>query len=370
MRILLVEPFFSGSHASWAEGFRKHSGHDVEILSLPGRHWKWRMHGGAVALAQQFKSGSFQPDLVLTTDMLDVSSFIGLCGTALHGVPLAVYFHENQLSYPWSPQDEDVRKGRDFHYGFINWTSVLASDRIYFNSEYNLKSFYAGVETMLKIMPDARGLELIEPSRNRSEVLSLGIDLKADHEDNMQTDLSKPVILWNHRWEYDKDPDAFFAEIRHLKDKGIDFDLIVCGESYGQYPDIFNKAEKEFSKELIHFGYARSRQEYLGLLAKANILPVTSNQEFFGQSVMEAIAAGCLPIMPNALVYPEHVPDSLQSHLLYADSVQLRERLVNVCHNLQNVKPFIDTMQKVAMQYDWSAMSSVYDRKFESLVSL
>ena len=54
MKILILEPFFTGSHQQWAEGFQKHSTHQVEILSLSGHHWKWRMHGGAIALADLF----------------------------------------------------------------------------------------------------------------------------------------------------------------------------------------------------------------------------------------------------------------------------------------------------------------------------
>ena len=38
MKVLLVEPFFSGSHRQWTEGLVKHSRHEIEILSLPGRH--------------------------------------------------------------------------------------------------------------------------------------------------------------------------------------------------------------------------------------------------------------------------------------------------------------------------------------------
>ncbi|MCB0587349.1 MAG: DUF3524 domain-containing protein, partial [Phaeodactylibacter sp.] len=53
MNILLIEPFLSGSHQKWAEGYRAHSRHNVRILSLKGRHWKWRMHGGAATLAEQ-----------------------------------------------------------------------------------------------------------------------------------------------------------------------------------------------------------------------------------------------------------------------------------------------------------------------------
>ena len=53
MRIVLLEPFFSGSHQSWAEEFQENSQHNVELLTLPGRHWKWRMHGGAISLSKK-----------------------------------------------------------------------------------------------------------------------------------------------------------------------------------------------------------------------------------------------------------------------------------------------------------------------------
>ncbi len=62
MKILILEPFFSGSHRQWAEGYQRHSRHEVEILSLKGRHWKWRMFGGAVSLANDFMAS----DLSLT----------------------------------------------------------------------------------------------------------------------------------------------------------------------------------------------------------------------------------------------------------------------------------------------------------------
>lgn len=71
MKITLIEPFFSGSHRAWAEGFARHSSHDVEILRLSGAYWKWRMHGGAVTLARRFLDRHAPPDLLLVSDMLD-----------------------------------------------------------------------------------------------------------------------------------------------------------------------------------------------------------------------------------------------------------------------------------------------------------
>ncbi|MCK4549847.1 MAG: DUF3524 domain-containing protein, partial [Candidatus Krumholzibacteria bacterium] len=67
MNILIVEPFLTGSHKSWAEEYARHSSHEVDILGLEGRHWKWRMHGGAVTLAKYFLENDLDPDLILAT---------------------------------------------------------------------------------------------------------------------------------------------------------------------------------------------------------------------------------------------------------------------------------------------------------------
>jgi len=54
MNILLLEPFFTGSHRTWAEDYARYSEYHVELLTLGGHYWKWRMHGGAVTLARKF----------------------------------------------------------------------------------------------------------------------------------------------------------------------------------------------------------------------------------------------------------------------------------------------------------------------------
>jgi hypothetical protein len=48
LHITLIEPFFTGSHAARASGYQGYSRNRIDILSLGGHHWKWRMHGGAV----------------------------------------------------------------------------------------------------------------------------------------------------------------------------------------------------------------------------------------------------------------------------------------------------------------------------------
>ena len=91
MNIVLIEPYFTGSHKNWAVGLQKHSSHSIELLTLPGSFWKWRMHGGAVTLARMFMESGLSPDLILATDMLDVSTFLSLTRTNTGNIPIALY---------------------------------------------------------------------------------------------------------------------------------------------------------------------------------------------------------------------------------------------------------------------------------------
>ena len=54
MKIIYIEPFYSGAHKQWIDSYKQKSAHDIEILTLPGNKWKWRMHGGAITLANKF----------------------------------------------------------------------------------------------------------------------------------------------------------------------------------------------------------------------------------------------------------------------------------------------------------------------------
>ena len=57
MKALLLDPYHTGSHAHWAKGMQKHlsqiPGTAVELWTMPGRHWKWRMHGAGGEFARQ-----------------------------------------------------------------------------------------------------------------------------------------------------------------------------------------------------------------------------------------------------------------------------------------------------------------------------
>lgn len=366
MKILLLEPFFTGSHKKWAEELQRFSRHEIEIASLNGYHWKWRMHGAAVTLAQLLNEKNPRPDLILASDMLDLSLFLSLTRSWSYKTPCAVYFHENQLNYPWSATDKDVMLQRNNHYAFINYTSALAADKVFFNSRYHRNAFLEELPKFLKAFPDYQNLETVRLIEKKSPVLPLALDLRK-FDEHKPAKIEKPnraIILWNHRWEYDKNPDKFFNALFELNEHGIDFRLVVLGEKFEKYPPVFDEAKQKLAEKILHFGYAESFEEYARWLWMADILPITSAQDFFGASVVEAMYCNTVPLLPNRLAYPEHVPAEFHHTFLYEEedfTKKLQRRIMDVKY-----VRVMDTKQ-YAQKYNWRNLISVYDREFEKL---
>ncbi len=360
MKVALIEAFYGGSHKAWAKGFQSHLDFNTCIFSLKDAYWKWRMHGGAVTLAKEYNNADFDADLILATDMLDLSTFLSLTRQKSMNLPAAIYFHENQLAYPWQEGDRDAKDGRDLHYAFINYSSALCADRVYFNSEYNMNSFLEGLELMLRFYPDHRNLDSIKSIRNKSELLPLGLDLKRfDAFERKQNKV--PSILWNHRWEHDKNPEEFFDSLIELKEEGLEFELIILGERYATVPEVFEKAKEVLKEEIIQFGYAQSFDEYAQWLKRSDILPVTSNQDFFGISVVEAVYCGAFPVLPNRLAFPELFEKSFS---LYEPGA-FKDRLREAIKGFAGLKQQFDA--KDLVRFDWSSLRHTYHQSLSAL---
>lgn len=356
MRIALIDAFYEDSHRIWAEGVQRHLPATVDIYSESAFNWKWKMTGGTIPLAEAINQSHVDYDQLILTDMVNVPLFKSLLIERYLSVPITLYFHENQITYPWSPTDIDVVKNRDHHYGFINFSSALIANTICFNSEYHKRSFLEELPRFLNMFPDDRFKQYHKPLLEKSHVLPIGLDLP----DYMPSQVEQPVFLWNHRWEYDKHPDLFFEVLFKLKAKGIPFKVIVLGKSYKKSPPIFAIVKERLASEILHFGYAESRESYLELLSLANVLMVTSHQDFFGISIVEAIAAGCFPILPDRLSYPEHIaPDQLE-HCMYKSD----ESLLSHVESIINTKLYLDTKRHsdFVQKYDWTNLIAHYKK--------
>ena len=331
LKVAIFLAYGGESHLYWANQIKNNSRHDIEIFSLPPRYWKWRMQGSGgyfADLINKYPAGSY--DLFICTSMTNVNSFKSFLNKDQRDVPIYLYFHENQFSYPVSSMDPDKETERYEHYQFIQIQSALASECIYFNSEFNKKTFFLGAKKLIHRLPDKKSF-LSKLFSMDAKLWPLHMDLSEYRFTEKENEI--PIFIWNHRWEYDKNPQEFFDILRALQ-KRKKFQLIVCGKENDN--KVFNTAKTDFRNEILHWGYCKSRQEYLKLLSKATHSIITSNHDFFGLSALECILSGVKTYFPDRLCYPEHFSKDIFEIISYKNKDNLISKIES-CYPITDV---------------------------------
>lgn len=280
------------------------------------------------------------PDVLFCTDMLDLPVYLGLLGDSqFHRIPKVVYFHENQWTYPISPN-----KRVDNHFGYTNLLSAIAADEVWFNSQFHLHDFIRGSRRFLKQMPDTRELHALDALETKARIIPPGFSPISDPQEqtpqgrrpNQIEDQSNkqtadhtfkkgpnPITIgWVSRWEYDKCPDEFVTLLRMLTATEISFQLILLGARPRHPVSELKEIKDTYASQIIHDGFAEDLTDYGRLLGKMDVVVSTANHEFFGIAICEAIWAGAIPIVPDKLSYQEHIPATCRYQTLN-DAVDL-----------------------------------------------
>ena len=359
MKFLFIEPFFGGSHKEFAEGLIAHSRHQFDLLTLPSRFWKWRMRGAALHFAEKLPNLDAY-DGIITSNLMSLSDFKML--TAPSSPPALVYFHENQITYPLAPGES-----MDVQFGYTDITTGLAAQKIFFNSHTHHKEFFSALPGFLRLMPEYRPHWVTEAINKKSEVCYPGCRFEGAHISLSPPEPTPPIIVWNHRWEFDKNPNDFFAAIDAVEQMGVDFRLALLGENFQMVPKPFLAAKERYSDRIVQYGYAPSRKDYLNLLSRGAVVISTAHQENFGISIVEAIRYGCLPLLPNRLSYPEILPKPFHTDFLYHTQDELVDKLFHLLASYRQLQKARETLSSAMSQYAWENMIGQYDEALEEL---
>ena len=293
---------------------------------------------------------------------MSLSDFKALCGPFCP--PSMVYFHENQLTYPLAPGES-----RDFQFGFTDITTSLAADRILFNSQTHFDAFFSKLPVFLNMMPEYQPKWVVDEIRNKADVLYPGFLFPAllNIPNVLPEEDLPPLIVWNHRWEFDKNPAGFFNALDKILERGLNFRLALLGENFQVVPKEFIAARKRFKNRIVWYGYEESREKYRQWLMQGTIVVSTANQENFGISVVEAIRYGCIPLLPDRLSYPEIIPEVFHGDFLYKDQTELVEKLsfliLNYSHFTEKQRHLSAAMERFA----WENMIDQYDEILKNL---
>ena len=341
LSILSLDPFHGGSHRQFTECLAGKSRHHWHVIDGKPVHWKWRMRSAPIDFVQRTQDLVQRvgyPDVLFCTDMLDLPVYLGLLGDSrIQRIPKVLYFHENQWTYPVSPN-----KRVDNHFGYTNLLSAISADEVWFNSQFHLDDFIKGSGNFLKQMPDTRELHQLDALEAKARIIPPGFSPPANLSENSTSserqissdvvpqlnaesdvDLNAEITIgWVSRWEYDKCPEAFVNFLSMLTNLKINFRLILLGARPRHPVPQLNEILETYATRIIHDGFANDIEDYWRLLGEMDVVISTANHEFFGIAICEAIWAGAVPIVPDRLSYREHIPDDCRYQTL-ADAVSL-----------------------------------------------
>jgi len=365
-RALLLSAYDAKSHRTWRQRLTQMFPTICwQQLTLAPRNFNWRIRGNSLLWAlshQEELNGEY--DFLLATSMVDLSSLRGLVPTICE-IPTIVYFHENQFAYPANLQRADNIEPK-----LVPVYSALCADKIVFNSHYNRSSFLEGAKRLFNQLPD----KLPESALAKLEdscVIPVPVDIP-DSRNSRPLTTELLHVAWNHRWEYDKGPELLLAITRKIVEQMLPIQLHILGESFRNIPaefaeieQLLNSHAESLNSDKSYIGYIENEEEYYDFLASCDVVLATARHDFQGLAIQEACLAGCTPLVPNKLVYPEYLPQNF----LYRDSEEIHlgaEEVVSRLACWLKLKNSGSNLPKAEIsQYNSENLINDYRRLFE-----
>lgn len=374
LRFLFVETFYGGSHRAFADAVVRHSRHEIDLVTLPDRHWRRRLQIAAWQVAERITNLEAY-DGLLVTDLVDLSELRGVLARRATLPPVMLYMHESQMTYPPTQRRTPPRELL-----LLELKNIASAERVLFNSRSHrdtfaeaARAFLATYRTADTIAPPA-AIEAAVETAKTAPVHYPGAERcprgnRAPLSAQAESD-EAPLIIWNHRWEYDKDPESFFRALPALARDGVAFRVAILGEESRIMRPRFEAAAAELGDRVVHLGYAESSAAYRHFLESGDLVVSTAIQENFGIAVCEAVLCGCVPVLPRRLSYPELVPEQYHERCLYDDEPGLYRRI----RELLSLRPLhrktlAAELQRAFQRFERGRLAPQLDRELDRLAA-
>lgn len=356
--ILVLEPWYRGSHRKWLDGWRSTSRHQINIIEGPDAGWRRSLLISPARFAEAIAESSAQIDALVASTPIDLATVMGLLDPGIPRPPTLLYMHESQIGYPPGP------KGGRAHGGIINdWRSISAADRVAVATRFHQSVLVKQMPPFVEELIEGAGSKL-ESMLSSIEILPIGIDTSR----LAPTTITGPIrVMWNHRWSHDKGPGEFAHALSVLAGEGHKFGVYALGEVERSGRRAYEHLLNQLNDRVILSGY-QEEDAYLRALCRSDLVVSSAQHDFFGLAVAEAIAAGARPLLPQRLSYPEIVPESLRPTLLY--EAGLVEALRSVLTTSRQVlHQYRATTMAHVSAFEWSKLAPKYDGLIDDMVA-
>ncbi|MEX1216475.1 DUF3524 domain-containing protein [Saccharospirillum sp.] len=361
MRVLLLSAYHGASHKYWCDGLMAtFPDIDWTLKIQPARHFSWRFIASGLIWALDDDADFDRPyDLIIATSMSDLTRLRAF-RPGLASVPTWLYMHENQFAYPRTDTQADAHRTS---WQFLSIQNALCADWISFNTDFNRRTFLAGARKLLRKLPEKLPGKPINRIEQRSDVLPVPLTSAFSA---LASEPKEPnLIVWNHRWEWDKQPERFLAALLRLREAGLDFQLAMLGSGGGRKGE-FEPERRALGDAVVQWGEV-PRDDYRQWIGRAGIGVSTALHDFQGLSMLELTQAGAEVVVPRRLAYPECLPNAR----FYKGCEQNAE--TDIAELTNTLEPLLNGRKRrqpvTQPSFTWSALADAYAKRLATLTS-
>ena len=95
-------------------------------------------------------------------------------------------------------------------------------------------------------------------------------------------------------------------------------------------------------------------------LLSSDVVVSVADHDYFGVAVVEAIAAGCVPVLEHRLAYPERIPQAFHGAVFHPTG-QFRRRLAEVVDDLAGARQAVDGLAGAMEAFGWQRVAPLLD---------
>jgi alpha-1,3-mannosyltransferase len=224
-----------------------------------------------------------------------------------------------------------------------------------------LKLLFRGVD--LVIADSKSDFEIFSNVTKKIVLIENGVELESFEQ--LRRNPKKNSFLFLGRLSKNKRIDLLLETFAELKKKGIGFRLLVVGKDFeGLLAGLKTRArELGIGKETEFFPDA-SDKELLSLLSSSEFFVSASSFEGFGIAAIEAMAAGCIPILNDIPCFKDFVNDGKSGFI--ADFFEPKKAAEKIMSILQLGKKRLAAVSAAAR---YSAQRFSFEKKIPQFVS-
>jgi hypothetical protein len=300
LRILALEPYFGGLRKQVLQCMMQHSHHEWTLLKLPARRVERRLAAASRWFAEIIQRDHLDQDcdLLFTGEMLNVAELLRAV-PRLSRCASVVYFQDNQL--PAEAKDD-----RDSQLDFVNINNAMGATEIWFNSQWHLDTFLERAAALIQRQPDLAGANPISELRAKSQVVL------------PPTDLLRCGKVLEKNPDLKKEPRSLLVDTRNTsipllvkclqlliqRDKTMTF--FIVGSQRG-IPESIPRVAVDGRDEAAQLQALHRSMVYLSLRYGSTT----------DELLLSSIASDCYPVVPDAGIFAEMLPQSLHLGCLH-----------------------------------------------------